>query len=234
MTSVFHTILHHLLLTLGHTGSCTARVCRDLISVFLLSPGPTNTKAMRARTNNGASVSPILMLCEAELRSVAVSCLVSLQPTISPRLVPRLSPSLLSLPPFVQRPAPFTSSSSSFSSSSSTSFSSSRRIMASVHAADAPSQRAIEGLSCRRVARYILFISAATTKPRVLAAAAFTVCPKSTLARFVSMESVGAPNCVTPHDLVIDASFALTATFYFGCGVRSFNGRHYAERIYGY
>lgn len=90
MTSVFHTVLHHLLLTLGHTGS-TARVCRDLISVFLLSPGPTNTKAMRARTNNGASVSPILMLCEAELRSVAVSCLVSLQPTISPRLVSRLS-----------------------------------------------------------------------------------------------------------------------------------------------
>lgn len=68
---------------------CAARDPISGLSFFPL-PATANAKAMRVRTNNGASVSPILMLCEGEARSVAVSCLrFSLRPATSPRLVTR-------------------------------------------------------------------------------------------------------------------------------------------------
>lgn len=165
-----------------YTGA--ARVCDSTQEIRSSPRGPTNTSTKRVRTNNGAPVSPILMLCEGELSARQPSHASSpFDPPPRPDWSFRVSPSLLSLPPFDRRPAPSTSPPPTISWLR--------------YTLRAPSQRAIEGLSCRRVARYILFISAATTKPRALAAAAFT---GFRALRFVSERVyIGAPNSITPE-----------------------------------
>lgn len=92
-----------------------------------------------------------------------------------------LSPALLSLPPFDWRPAPSTSPLPTVSWLR--------------YTLRAPSLRAIEGLSCRRVARYILFISAATTKPRAPRGRSFYPVP----GHFAISESIDAPNFTVSH-----------------------------------